>query len=411
MNYFIKNIKINKLLHLQDFNIPIANEKTPHLILTGKNGTGKTILLNAIADFLDIVKEDTSMHFLNYYNYLEQWKNKKNNSPQETMQATERIKYYQNKIVNLYGKVNVDMVDIAQIIEQYQKKNFVISFYGAGRLAKMNEPKNPTKPNLQVNGKASSSLTDQFLYFLSDLKIQEALARNEQQYNDADNIKAWFENFEKILKDIYNDQELQLEFIYKDYSFKIHTNGKSFKFNEMSDGYIAAIDIIADLILKMQDGDSLTRNYQKQGIVLIDEIETHLHLELQRLVMPLLTRIFPNIQFIVTTHSPFVLSSMSNAIAYDLEHRVIIDELTEYSYESLVEGYFGVKTDSSYMEMRLNSLKDLLKKESLTNGEEEQLLSLIADFDKIPEAVSPTIVGEFMRLKVEYSDKIKSLQK
>ncbi len=411
MNYFIKNIKINKLLHLQDFNIPIANEKTPHLILTGKNGTGKTILLNAIADFLDIVKEDTSMHFLNYYNYLEQWKNKKNNSPQETMQATERIKYYQNKIVNLYGKVNVDMVDIAQIIEQYQKKNFVISFYGAGRLAKMNEPKNPTKPNLQVNGKASSSLTAQFLYFLSDLKIQEALARNEQQYNDADNIKAWFENFEKILKDIYNDQELQLEFIYKDYSFKIHTNGESFKFNEMSDGYIAAIDIIADLILKMQDGDSLTRNYQKQGIVLIDEIETHLHLELQRLVMPLLTRIFPNIQFIVTTHSPFVLSSMSNAIAYDLEHRVIIDELTEYSYESLAEGYFGVKTDSSYMEMRLNSLKALLKKESLTNGEEEQLLSLIADFDKIPEAVSPTIVGEFMRLKVEYSDKIKSLQK
>ncbi len=411
MNYFIKNIKINKLLHLQDFNIPIANEKTPHLILTGKNGTGKTILLNAIADFLDIVKEDTSMHFVDYKSQLKYWKNKKNSSPQETMQTTEYIKYYQNKIANLYGRVNVDMVDIAQIIEQYQKRNFVISFYGAGRLAKMNEPKNPTKPNLQVKGKASSSLTDQFLYFLSDLKVQEALARNEKQYSDANNIKDWFENFERILKSIYNDQDLRLEFIYKDYSFKIHTNDKSFRFNEMSDGYIAAIDIIADLILKMQDGNSLTRNYQKQGIVLIDEIETHLHLELQRLVMPLLTRIFPNIQFIVTTHSPFVLSSMSNAVAYDLEHREIIDELTEYSYESLAEGYFGVKTDSSYMEMRLTSLKALLEKESLTNGEAEQLLSLIADFDKIPEAVSPTIVGEFMRLKVEYSGKIKALQK
>ncbi len=414
MNYFVKNIKINKLLHLQDFNIPIANE-TPHLILTGKNGSGKTILLNAIADFLDIVKEDTSMDFVNYKRHLEFWKNEKNKengSSQETMQATKRIEYYQNKINELYGKVDVEMRDIAKIIEQYQEKNFIISFYVAGRLAQMNEPKNPTKPNLQVKGKASSSLTDQFLYFLSDLKVQEALARNEQQYNDADNIKAWFENFEGMLKDIYNDQELQLEFIYKDYSFKIHTNGKSFRFNEMSDGYIAAIDIIADLILKMQDGDSLTYNYQKQGIVLIDEIETHLHLELQRLVMPLLTRIFPNIQFIVTTHSPFVLSSMPNAVAYDLEHREIIDELTEYSYESLAEGYFGVKTDSSYMEMRLNSLKALLEKEPpLTNGEAEQLLSLIADFDKIPEAVSPTIVGEFMRLKVEYSGKIKALQK
>lgn len=412
MNYFIKNIKINKLLHLQDFDIPIANENTPHLILTGKNGSGKTILLNAIADFLDIIKEDTSMYFANYCHSLEYWINKKNSNSQEAMQAAKQIEYYQNKINELYGKVDIEMMDIAKIIEQYQKKNFIISFYAAGRLAKMNEPKNPTKPNLQVKGKASSSLTDQFLYFLSDLKVQEALARNEQQYNDADNIKAWFENFEGILKDIYNDQDLRLEFIYKDYSFKIHTNGKSFRFNEMSDGYIAAIDIISDLILKMQDGDSLTYNYQKQGIVLIDEIETHLHLELQRLVMPLLTRIFPNIQFIVTTHSPFVLSSMPNAVAYDLEHREIIDELTEYSYESLAEGYFGVKTDSSYMEMRLNSLKALLKKESpLTNGEAEQLLSLIADFDKIPEAVSPTIVGEFMRLKVEYSGKIKALQK
>ena len=155
----------------------------------------------------------------------------------------------------------------------------------------MNEPKNPTKPNLQIKGKASSSLTDQFLYFLSDLKVQEALARNEKQYGDADNIKDWFENFESILKSIYNDQNLKLEFNYKDYSFAIKTGGKKFKFTEMSDGFIAAIDIIADLILKMQDGNSLTRNYQKQGIVMIDEIETHLHLELQRIVMPLLTNI------------------------------------------------------------------------------------------------------------------------
>lgn len=410
MNYFIKNIKINKLLHLRDFNIPIENAHTPHLILTGKNGTGKTILLNAIADFLDIIKEDSSMSFASYYSQLDFWMNQKTGNPQEAMQAARQIKHYQSNIETLYGKVDVEMTDIAKIIEQYQKKDFIISFYGAGRLAKMNVPKNPTKPNLQVKGKASSSLTDQFLYFMSDLKVQEALARNEHQYKDADNIKAWFENFEGILKNMYNDPELYLEFIYKDYSFKIHTNGKSFKFNEMSDGYIAAIDIIADLILKMQDGNSLTRNYQKQGIVLIDEIETHLHLELQRLVMPLLTRIFPNIQFIVTTHSPFVLSSMPDAVAYDLEHREIIDELTEYSYESLAEGYFGVKTDSSYMEMRLNELQYLLGKEHLENGDIYKIRQLITDFKKIPEAISPLIKGTFNQLLITYSDKIKSLE-
>ena len=410
MNYFVKTIKVNKLLHLQNFNIDIP-AKNPHLIITGKNGSGKTILLRAIADFLDIVKEDSYMHFANYPQQLDYWTNKKNGNAQETMQAAKQVEYYQNKINELYGKVDIEMMDIAKIIEQYQKKNFIISFYAAGRLAKMNEPTNPTKPNLQIKGKVSSSLTNQFLFFLSDLKVQEALARNENQYADADDIRAWFESFEEILRNIYNDLNLKLEFNYKDYSFAIKTGGKSFKFTEMSDGFIAAIDIIADLILKMQDGNSLTRNYQKQGIVLIDEIETHLHLELQRIVMPLLTNIFPNIQFIVTTHSPFVLSSMNNAVAYDLEHKTIIDDLTEYSYEALAEGYFGVQTESSYMEMRLQTFKALLEKKDMSNEDKEQLLNLISDFEKIPEAVSPLVVGEFMRLKIEYSNKINALQK
>lgn len=406
MSYFVKNININKLLHLHNFTIE-THKKSPHLLITGKNGTGKTILLNAVADFFDIMFGEDCTRLCHYFKQLDYWRGKH----QEHNDPNHNYEIALQQINNLFDKVWLEFVDFEDLIEQYKNKNFIISFYGAGRLAKMQEPKNPTKPNLQATGGSSSSLTNQFLFFLSDLKIQEALARNEQQYTDADNIKSWFEGFEGILKEIYDDKELKLEFNYKDYSFLIVTNGKKFKFTEMSDGFIAAIDIIADLILKMQDGDTLIRNYQKEGLVLIDEIETHLHLELQRTVMPLLTKVFPNIQFIVTTHSPFVLSSMPNAIAYDLEHREAINDLTEYSYEALAEGYFGVKTESSYIEMRLGSLRDLLEKEELSNGEAEQLLALIKDFEQIPEAVSPTLIGEFMRLKVEFSDKVNALKK
>ena len=406
MSYFVKNININKLLHLHNFTIE-THQKSPHLLITGKNGTGKTILLNAVADFFDVMFGEDCTRLCHYFKQLDYWRGKHqaHNDPNHNYEIALQ------QINNLFDKVWLEFVDFEDLIEQYKNKNFIISFYGAGRLAKMQEPKNPTKPNLQTTGRSSSSLTNQFLFFLSDLKIQEALARNEQQYTDADNIKSWFEGFEGILKEIYDDKELKLEFNYKDYSFLIVTNGKKFKFTEMSDGFIAAIDIIADLILKMQDGDTLIRNYQKEGLVLIDEIETHLHLELQRTVMPLLTKVFPKIQFIVTTHSPFVLSSMPNAIAYDLEHREAINDLTEYSYEALAEGYFGVKTESSYIEMRLGSLRDLLEKEELSNGEAEQLLALIKDFEQIPEAVSPTLIGEFMRLKVEFSDKVNALKK
>ena len=374
MNYFIKNIHINKLFHLNDIDIPIADEKCPHLIITGKNGSGKTVLLNAISDFLNIIKNDKSA-----------------------------------EDENLYGRVDVQSDLLGSIIEKYNKGEFVIAFYQADRKVKMSEPKNPTKPVYNKKGDVKDTATSQFLNFLSDLKIQEALARNEKQTKDADEINAWFEDFEGMMRQIYQDNNLSLEFNYRDYSFKICTEGKKFKFTEVSDGFAAVLDIVADLILKMQDDNSLTRSYQKEGIVLIDEIETHLHLALQKVIMPLLTKVFPNIQFIITTHSPFVLSSMPNAVAYDLEHQDVLDNLTEYSYESLAEGYFGVRTQSSYAEMQLETFKKLLAKEELSDADKVEIKQLKSDFEKITEVVSPLIVGEFRQIVIQNAEKLSSL--
>lgn len=374
MNYFIKNIHINKLFHLNDIDIPIADEKCPHLIITGKNGSGKTVLLNAISDFLNIIKNDKSAE-------------------------TE----------DLYGRVDVQSDLLGSIVEKYNKGQFVIAFYQADRKVKMSEPKNPTKPVYNKKGDVKETATSQFLNFLSDLKIQEALARNEKQTKDADEISAWFEDFESLMRQIYQDDHLALEFNYRDYSFKICTEDKKFKFTEVSDGFAAVLDIVADLILKMQDDSSLTRSYQKEGIVLIDEIETHLHLALQKVIMPLLTKVFPNIQFVITTHSPFVLNSMPNAVAYDLEHKEVLDNLTEYSYESLAEGYFGVRTESSYAEMQLATFKKLLAKEELSDADKVLIKQLKSDFDKIAEVLSPLIVGEFHQIVIQNAEKLKNL--
>lgn len=412
MNYYIKNIHINHLYHLHDFDIPIADKKMPHLMLTGKNGSGKTVLLNAIATFLDIVRNDKSLDFTKYREHLEYNRNRLNREmkdAQELMQTKNNINFYQSQIDKMFGQVELDFVDVANLVEDYQKENFIIAFYQAARKTQMIEPKNPTKPNLNVNGDVRNTVTNQFLNFLSDLKIQEALARNEQQFEDAEQIAQWFASFEDLLRQIYQDNELKLKFNYKDYSFLICTEGKEFKFTQTSDGFAAILDIVADLILKMQTPDNLTRAYQKKGIVLIDEVETHLHLELQKVIMPILTKVFPNIQFIVTTHSPFVLNSLDNAVAFDLEHREVIDELTQYSYEALAEGYFGVSSESGYAEMQLDTLKGLLSKEALTDADKAAIKHLLADLDKVPEAVSPNIVGAYMDLKNQYASVIKSV--
>lgn len=376
MPRYINNIHINDLFHLHDFDIPVTDDAAPHLILTGKNGSGKSVTLNAIADSLDTIKNGIT-----------------------------------KSVTPLTGKVGLGFEDVTSVINSYNAWNFIIAFYQAARKPIISEPKSPTKPELTEKTASRKVLTDQLLNFLSDLKIQEALARNENQYADADKIRTWFDNFEAILRSFFDDPQLELSFNYRDYTFHIASQGKSFKFTELSDGFSAVIDIVADLILKMQEKDTLVMDYQKRGIVLIDEIETHLHLQLQKTVLPLLTELFPNIQFIVTTHSPFVLSSLPNATVFDMEHRETIVNLSEYSYQALTEGYFGVSSESDYAKARLAELHDLLQQGSLDANEKQTARQIIADFKKMPEAYAPALTGMFNQLCITFNDKIKSLHK
>ena len=105
----------------------------------------------------------------------------------------------------------------------------------------------------------------------------------------------------------------------KPLNFIFYSMERAFDFNTLSSGYQAVLDIILDIIMRMQNQTQRSFDFNLPGIVLIDEIETHLHLELQKNIMPFLTTIFPNIQFIVTSHSPFILNSIRNVVIYDLE--------------------------------------------------------------------------------------------
>ena len=411
MNRYIQNIKINQIYHLHGIDIPIIDDNHPHLMITGKNGSGKTSVLRAVADFLDKIMDDIKKYTFQYRGWLENAKNslKENTDPTKALELQVRVKEAEKFVTEQFGMVDLHFSNINELIYKFQEGKFIIAFYQADRKVTINEPENPTKPSIKDKWNVKEMATQEFLNFLSDLKIQEALARNENLYEDADVINQWFQDFEGLLQKVFQDEQLRLMFNYKDYSFKIETEGKSFKFTEMSDGFAAVLDIIVDLILKMQEKESITKLYEQEGIVLIDEIETHLHLELQKMIMPLLTQIFPNIQFIVTTHSPFVLNSLNTAVAFDLEHQKAIENLTEFSYEALAEGYFGVRTVSSYMEMQLGLLKSLLQKESLTEAERIKAKDLIADFDKIPEPASPTVVGQFLQIKIDNIEKIRNI--
>lgn len=154
-----------------------------------------------------------------------------------------------------------------------------------------------------------------------------------------------------------------------------------------SDGEKAIITLVADIAYNL----SLAKDFvldddflQSPGIVLIDEIETHLHPNWQRQIMPMLIKIFPNIQFFVTTHSPQIVSSVKSESVFSMENftirRIQLKTLGEDS-NSLLRYIF----DSTE---RPNKYVDLLEKFDLLieqKSDDKSIEGLIDEVRKLEE--------------------------
>lgn len=84
------------------------------------------------------------------------------------------------------------------------------------------------------------------------------------------------------------------------------------------DSVSSGIGSIIDLTWQIYMGQP--EDPDQEFLVLIDEVENHLHPSMQRSILPKLVSAFPNAQFIVTTHSPLVVNSVENAFVYALKY-------------------------------------------------------------------------------------------
>lgn len=102
--------------------------------------------------------------------------------------------------------------------------------------------------------------------------------------------------------------------------------------SQKSAGEKAVITLLSDIVYNLVISKSTLPEdiFQSKALILIDEIDAHLHPTWQRKIIPLLSDLFPNIQFVVTTHSPQVISSVSSddifvlndGKIYDVKHRI-----------------------------------------------------------------------------------------
>ena len=73
--------------------------------------------------------------------------------------------------------------------------------------------------------------------------------------------------------------------------------------------------------------------------VLIDEIDLHLHPRWQRKIIPSLLRAFPKLQFVATTHSPFIVQSLSEGSLLNLDNKEIDAEVYNLGLMEIIEGH------------------------------------------------------------------------
>lgn len=371
---YITKLTINKVRHLKNISIPLSENQIKHLILTGKNGSGKTSVVEALARYLDKIF------------------------------TGERENAFRNCQKELDIKLNNKIESIPELADKY---HYILAYYDAARVFQAERPRQIEKVKLQDYYGLTEFPRKEFVKYLLDLKMTEALARNNNKTEKADEIQTWFAKLEQLLKQIFDDKTVELEFDEETFEFHILQHGKEpFDFNTLSSGYQAVLDIILDIIMRMQNQTQRSFDFNLPGIVLIDEIETHLHLELQKNIMPFLTAIFPNIQFIVTSHSPFILNSIRNVVIYDLEKNLLVENgLDNVPYDGIVEGYFGADKLSDALKQKFERYKTLVKKKCLSDEELNEIAELELYLDDIPDYLALGISTEYQELKLEFMNR------
>lgn len=210
----------------------------------------------------------------------------------------------------------------------------VIAYYGTGRLWDYHREKRTDTfgTNTRVNGyidcldgTANLKLMMNWFKKMTILKYQ----RQEEKLGPIPELETVYRAMEECfvsatgyenVKVRYNLNSNELDVYYTD------ETGMRMRIplNQLSDGYKGTISLIADIAYRMAilNPQLLDTVLEKtEGIVLIDEIDLHLHPKWQQHILENLTEIFPKVQFIVSTHAPAVISSAKSENLIILKNR------------------------------------------------------------------------------------------
>jgi predicted ATP-binding protein involved in virulence len=137
----------------------------------------------------------------------------------------------------------------------------------------------------------------------------------------------------------------------------IKKDGKELLVGHLSDGEKCMLAMVGDLARRLAIANpTMEEPLKGEGIVLIDEIELHLHPTWQKMILSKLCEVFPNCQFIVSTHSPVVLAELQNGKIFELfkqnDHleAKAIESSNNYFLNDILKEFFDVDLNKDRIE-------------------------------------------------------------
>jgi predicted ATP-binding protein involved in virulence len=149
MSNFLTSIHINKIFHLENIDILIDENEKKHLIITGKNGSGKTSLLNALVEFFQQIRNEKQLNLFELDKEIRfasrifdelLKKNQPKDLPQETINA---VINWKKRISKRLGKIDLEFSNLTEAFFNIQSGDFIVAFYAANRKADVIIPKSP----------------------------------------------------------------------------------------------------------------------------------------------------------------------------------------------------------------------------------------------------------------------------
>lgn len=257
----------------------------------------------------------------------------------------------------------------------------------------------------------SKSSYTQFIQWFKQMKFREKFKKNEE----IGELKAVTNAVEKCLKklletDDYSNNQLYLDYDGDDVQVSFD-NITSMPVRLLSDGYRNIIGIVADVAYRM----TVLNPYLEEkaveetpGIVVIDEIDLHCHPKWQRVIVNSLIEIFPKVQFIATTHSPFVIQSLRNALLVNLKNPNE-SYYKNKSIEDIAEEIMDIEIpqrSKRYLDMINTATKyyELLEAAKNANSKDIQVLEEKLDELMLPFSDDPAYQA-FLKMKREVAFK------